>query len=129
MTDTPEFYERALRRIDRIALILAVCAATALFFREGWRGGLGAGAGAAAAFLNLQMWKRVARSVDPSASPSTAGSAALAGLRYLLLGTGIFVIIKYLGVSLLAVFLGLLTGVAAALVEMLYQLISASRIN
>ena len=42
MSDDPAFYERALRRLDRSAVVLAAAAIVAMAFVEGWRGALGA---------------------------------------------------------------------------------------
>ncbi len=38
MTDDPGFYDRALRRLDRIVLVLAGAVVIAMAVREGWRG-------------------------------------------------------------------------------------------
>jgi hypothetical protein len=45
------------------------------------------------------------------------------GMRYVLLGAICFVIIKFFGVSYLALLAGLLISVAAVLVEIVYELV------
>ena len=120
MTDDPGFYDRALARMDRIAIILGALAVVFFFAREGWRGALGCALAAFASIYNLRRLRALATRLGASGS---AGSAVLAGLRFLLLGILCFVIIKYFGVSAGAVFSALLISVAAVLVEILYELI------
>jgi hypothetical protein len=127
VTDDPAFYDRALRRIDRIALAIAFAVVAAVFAALGWRDALGCAAGAGLSFLNLRLWKRVAYSVGSEKGTAGRGSPVLLGLRYLLLGGVVFGIIKYTEVSVLAVLAGLLVSVAAVVVEILYELIFASR--
>jgi len=49
----------------------------------------------------------------------------LFGLRYLLLGAAGYAIVKIFGFSGLAILLGLLVAAAAALAEMIYELVHA----
>ncbi len=124
MTGEEAFYARALRRIDRSALVIAIIFIAGVAVRRGWRDAAGCAIGAVLSFINLKLWKRLANSTgSPGRSPA---SAVLLGLRYLLLGGVIFVIIKYFEVNLLAVLAGLLVSVAAVIVEILYELIFAS---
>jgi hypothetical protein len=83
---------------------------------------LGFAIGSAIAVFNYRLWKRVARSIGkPGAKPRTA-SAVFLGARYLLLGIVLFAMIKYLGVSPLALLAGLLVPAAAVFVEIVYEL-------
>lgn len=123
MIDDGVFYARALRRIDRVAWVLAGGVTLGVAVLQGWRAGVGCAIGAVLSFVNLQLWKRVANAVGPEGG---GPSATALGLRYLLLGGVIFVIIKYFEVSLLAVLAGLLVSVAAVLLEILYELIFTS---
>ena len=120
MTEGPAFYDRALARMDRIAILLGGAAVLVFLIREGWRGALGCAAAAFASIYNLRRLKRMAADLGTGGG---AGSAVVAGLRFLLLGGICFVIIKYFGVSVAAVFSGLLISVAAVLIEIFYELI------
>lgn len=120
------FYARALSRIDIIAIALGCAAVSGLFILQGWRGALGCFIGAVLSFLNLRLWKRLANAIGDAGERPRGGSAALLGLRYLLLGGVIFVIMKYFEVSLLAILAGLLTSVAAVIVEIIYELVFTS---
>ncbi len=125
MTAEEAFYTRALHRIDRSALVLAALFVAGVAVRRGWRDAAGCAIGAVLSFINLKLWKRLVNSTgSPGRSPA---SAVLLGLRYLLLGGVIFVIIKYFEVSLLAVLAGLFVTAAAVIVEIVYELIFASR--
>lgn len=117
------FYDRALRRIDRLTMLLVPVAIVGVLVALGWRNALGAAIGGVLSFLNLQLWKRVARGISGAADGPSAG---MLGMRYLLLGGLVFVIIKYFEVSLLAVLAGLLVSVAAVVLEIIYELIFAS---
>jgi hypothetical protein len=116
------FYSRALLRIDRVSLLAAAGGIVIAGFLASWPGALGFALGAGAALINYRLWKRVANAVGASARPPRSASAVLMGLRYLLFGAIIFVIIKYFGVSLPAVLAGLLVPVAAIIIEILYEL-------
>jgi hypothetical protein len=124
-TEDAAFFDRALRRLDRIALVLAAAAVVVFLAREGWRGALGCGFTAAASVYNLRRLKAIAAGVggEGGSGRSGAGAAVALGLRYLILGAICFVIIKFAGVSLAAVFAGLLISVAAVLAEILYELL------
>jgi hypothetical protein len=120
VTDDPGFYDRALARMDRIAIVLGAAAALLFFVRQGWRGAAGCTLAACASIYNLRRLRALAARLGNAGS---SGSAVLAGLRFLLLGLLCFVIIKFFGVSAVPVFAGLLVSVAAVLIELLYELI------
>lgn len=123
MTEDAAFYDRALRRMTRIAVVLAIVATAVAAVRLGWRDALGFGVGAAVSILNLHWWKRVAAGIGDAGNPGRPASAAFLAMRYVLLGAICFVIIKYFGVSYLALIAGLLVSVAAVLVEIVYELV------
>ena len=126
MSGDAEFYDRAFRRIDRVAYVLAGLFVIGVLVQQGWRNALGCGIGAVLSFVNLRLWKRVANSISGDGRVPGTGSPVLLGMRYLLLGALIFVIINYFEVSLLAVLAGLLVSVAAVILEMVYELVFTS---
>lgn len=123
MSEDSAFYDRALRRMDRIAIALAAAAVLVFLARTGWRDALGCAFTASASVYNLRRLKNIALAVSGEPQNSGVSSAAAMGLRYLVLGGICFVIIKFLGVSLPAIFGGLLISVAAVLVEICYELL------
>jgi hypothetical protein len=124
VTEDTAFYERAVRRLDWFAVILTMAAVVAFVLREGWRGGLGCAVMAAASLYHLRRLKAVVESIGDGVSgrPRT-GSAVALGMRYLILGALCFVIIEFFGVSLAAIFTGLLISAAAVLAEIVYELL------
>lgn len=124
MSDDAVFYGRALNRIDRISIGLGVIAVIVMGLIDGWKSGLACAAAAAISVYNFQRLKRLARAIESSReTPRSSATAVLLGLRYILLLGACFVIIKVFGVSVLAIFAGLMISVAAVLIEIVYELI------
>jgi hypothetical protein len=123
VTDDPAFYSRALGRMTRIAVVLACILTLAAALLYGSSHALGFAFGAALSIVNFHWWKGVAAGIGDTETPRRPASAAFLGMRYVLLGGICFVIIKYFGVSYLALLAGLLISVAAVLVEIVYELI------
>jgi hypothetical protein len=121
MTEDKAFYDRATRRLDRGALVLAGIAVVGMAALQGWRGALGAAAGAGFSLLSLRRWKQIA---------GTLGSQSKARLRirllagYAVIGASLFVIIRYFGVSPASVIAGLFVSTAAVVVEIVYELLT-----
>ncbi len=119
MTEDPAIYERAIRRLDRTALVLAGAAVVIMAALEGWRGALGAAGGASFSLASLRRIKRVAGALG-SASKNRLRLRLLAG--YAVIGASLFVIIRYLKVSPMSVIAGLFVSVAAVMIEILFEL-------
>lgn len=113
------FYERALRRIQWLILILGIGGALILGTWKGIRFGGGFLLGAAASYLSLWRWQRVAASLG-SAPPRRTAWFVLRILALLAIG---YAIIRFSGVNHAAVLAGLLVAAAAATAEMIYELI------
>ena len=114
-----DWYARSLKKMEHYALIIAALGVAVLLVNAGWRTALGFACGAAMSHFNFWLWKRVVANVgEPGGGNLSMG---LVGLRYLLIGGAVFAIIKVLDVSALAVLVGLLVTVAAALTEIIRQ--------
>lgn len=122
-----EFFDRALHRITWITIILGAAGALALLGVRGSRDAGGFFVGAAISTLSLESWKVLARGLDASAGKGVRGLAILLGARYLIAGGVIYAIVKVSGVTLGAVFAGLLISLAAVLLEFLYELAFLNR--
>lgn len=121
-----EFYERALRRIYRIIVVLGLAGSVV----GAWYGGVwwGAGflAGAAGSFISFHSLHRLAGALGPqSEDPGMARRAWLFGMRYVLIGAAAYGILKYSEIRVEALVAGLLVAVGAVLVEILFELIYA----
>ena len=81
--------------------------------------------GSTIAILNFRWLRKGVGSIGDTTNPPKRRSAVLLGMRYVLLGTALYVMMKFFGISLMAALAGLLIPVAAAVVEILYELIYA----
>jgi hypothetical protein len=123
VSEDPAYYDRALLRMTRFAVVFAILAVMVVLIRWGWRDGIGCAIGAGASLLNLRWWQRLAGGIGPAEGRRRTVSAVFLGMRYLILGGICFVIIKFFGVSLPAIVAGLLISVAAVLAEIVYELV------
>ena len=119
-----QFFDRALARISKSMLALAMGGAAAVFAWRGWTWGAGFLAGAAASWLNFFCLKNIVDALGRS-RPTRKRTLALAGLRYLLLGAGAYAILIYTSISIVAALLGLFVSAAAVIVEILFELVYA----
>jgi hypothetical protein len=124
MTDPDEqFLERAVARIWKAMLVFAAAGAIVAFAWRGFAWGAGFALGSAISWLNFRWLKQL---VDALGSQHAKPRHAVKlGLRYLLLGGGAYVILKYSLISLPAACAGLFVSVAAVIVEILRELVYA----
>jgi len=117
--------ERALTRIRRLMMALALAGTAGALWLEGPAWGAGFLAGALGAMANFRWLEQLAAGLDPRRAARRLRWAALFGLRYVLLGAGAYVIVKVFGFSGPAILAGLLVAAAAVLAELLYELFHA----
>ena len=120
MTANPE---RGLERIAQFSWAIAAGGAVGLLVWRGWSWSAGWTLGAAASIVNYRWLKRVTEALG--ANEAKQRKAVLLGLRYLLLGGGLYVILKYSPIHLPSVLAGLFVPVAAVVIEILIELIYA----
>jgi hypothetical protein len=116
-----DFYERALRRVRFLALVVGLTGTIVILLAYGLRTATGFMLGSALSILNfrgLSMLVNVIGGAKPGAF-----ATVLIALRYLLIGCAIYVIVRFLGVTPAAVVWGLLAAFAAVILEILYELI------
>ena len=116
------FYDRALRRIWALTLVLGAGGAFALLALRGSRTALGFLLGAALSILNFRGLEMLVSALGGSRKPGLL-AALFMGLRYLLAGITLYVIVKLLGFPPVPVLAGLLVPFGAAVLEILYELI------
>jgi hypothetical protein len=118
-----EFLERAAERIRNVIFAFAVGGIAVVFAWRGLAWAAGFALGAAVSWLNFRWLKQI---VDLLGSDRAKRRTAVKfGARYLLLGAGAYVILKYSFISHPAALAGLFVSVAAVIVEILYQLVYA----
>ena len=117
-----DFYERALRRVRLFAVAVGLSGAVVVLWVQGSRPAVGFLLGAALSMLNFRGLLMLVNILGGSSKPGPL-AAVLVGLRYLLMGCAIYVIVRFLGVTLGAVVWGLLAAFAAVILEILYEFI------
>ena len=119
--------ERTGGRILRLTLILTAVGTAVYFVIGGWRGGCGFLLGGLISYFNFGWLKRTVDALGgrPGGMPLRARTIVILGLRYLLLGGGAYAILKFSEISLKAALVGLFAPAAAAILEILIELIYA----
>ncbi len=120
MPNEIEFYDRVVRRIGRIILILGLVGAIGAAVLKGIPSGFAFLIGAAVSFASFSGWRRVADALGPDPRPR---KPAFFVFRLLALVAVAWVIIKFLGLNVAAAALGLLVSGAAVVLEIVYELI------
>jgi hypothetical protein len=116
--------EISIPRIKRYSLILGALGAVTVLLLRNWKEAAGFLVGAALALLTIESWTSIAASLNPVAAVkrSAGASGAFLALRYVLIAAAIYATVKVLGVSPVALLLGLLVSFAAVAIEILQQL-------
>jgi hypothetical protein len=123
MTSDEQILERGIERIWKVMWVVAGGGAIALLVWRGWTWSAGWMIGSAVSALNFRWLKQLTDALgEGEAKPR---KAVFLGMRYLLLGGGSYVILKYSSISLPAALSGLFVSVAAVIVEVVFQLIYA----
>ena len=121
-SSTPDqlWMDRAVARIWKLTWVIAAAGAVALTAWRGWMWGLGWAIGSAVSALNFRWLKQLVVAIGGEAAKPR--KAVFLGMRYVLLGGGLYVILRFSGISLPAALSGLFVSVAAVIVEILFEL-------
>jgi hypothetical protein len=115
-----------VRRIYWLALGFALIGFVLYFALQGWRPAAGFALGALGSMGNLWVFERLTHSIEPAPSsepPKKPWQAGIFVIRYIVLLTVGYAIVKTLDVNALAVILGLLTNTAAVLTSTALELV------
>jgi hypothetical protein len=112
--------ERAVARIWKLIWAIGAAGVVALVAWRGWWWGAGWLIGTAASALNFRWLKQLVEAVGGEAAKPR--KAVFLGMRYVLLGAGAYVILRFSVISLPAALSGLFVSVAAVLVEIVLEL-------
>jgi hypothetical protein len=124
MVNEERLLDRALERMSKAMFAIAAGGTIAAAAWRGWTWGAGFALGAAASWANFRLLKQIVDALGEK-RPTRKRVAVLAGLRYLLLGGGAYVILHYSRISLHAALAGLFVAAGAVIVEILFQLVYA----
>ncbi|HEY2016724.1 MAG TPA: ATP synthase subunit I [Bryobacteraceae bacterium] len=116
-------YERASERIERFMVAIAAIGTFASLIVGGWKWGAGFLVGSLISGLNFRWLRRLVDSLGGEASRSSVFLA----FRYLFLGGGAYVILRYSPISLTAVLTGLFVLTAAVFVEVIFEIVYARK--
>ena len=119
-------YDRALTRIKYLTLLVGALGTAAMFFARGRVAAAGFLAGAGISYINFELLSGLAHVMGASA-PKARGWGVLIALRYVIVGAAVYVIVRVLGITPVAVLVGLLAAFAAVILEILYELILHAR--
>jgi hypothetical protein len=123
MTDDEHFLERAVARMRQTMFAMALGGIIVAFAWRGFAWAAGFALGSVVSWLNFRWLKQLVYTLGSDrARPRTA---VRLGFRYVLLGGGAYVILKYSLVSQPAALAGLFVSVAAVIVEILFELVYA----
>ena len=118
----PGFYERGIRRITWIILVLGLLGAVVSGAAKGFRFGFGFLVGAGFSYLSFWRWQKVLAVLGTGVKPQSSWRLVL---RILLLVALAYVIIRFLELNIAAAAIGLLASAAAVILEIIYELIYA----
>ena len=116
------FYEQALRRVRLFSIAVGLTGTVVLLAAQGSRPAAGFLMGAALSILNFRGLSMLVNVLGGSKKPGPL-AAVLIALRYALIGSAIYVIVRFLGVTPGAVVWGLLAAFAAVILEILREII------
>ncbi|MGH9559225.1 MAG: ATP synthase subunit I [Bryobacteraceae bacterium] len=120
---TPDFYDRALRRILWLGAGIGAAGTIAALTVRGPKNGAGFLVGALLSMLAFNSLRRMAEGLGSSGNRRLAGSVLFYMLRYAIIGAVIYGIVRTLETSLIWVLAGLLVSAAAIFAEMFYELV------
>lgn len=125
-TTAEDFHSQALRRIQRLIVVIGIAALITASAFFGWRIGVGFALGGAIALLNFHWLEKVVRgladlTIQSGAPASSRGVLHRFLLRYFLMALVAFVILAVSRDSLYGFFAGLFLPVAAILCEAVYE--------
>jgi hypothetical protein len=114
--------ERALRRIRFLTVAVGLGGAVVVLVRQGVRPAAGFLMGATLSVANFEGISTLAEAIGGARKPGPV-AALLIGLRYLLIGCALYVIVRVLGFAPTVVLAGLLAAFGAAILEILYEFV------
>jgi hypothetical protein len=121
------FLGRALARIHFFIAFLSASGIISAATYGGRHWAIGFLLGAGASWINFRWLEQLVHSLGQvtTGKRPKVRTAVLIGLRYLLLGSGGYVILKFTTLSLAAGLIGLFVPIAAVVLEILFELVYA----
>jgi len=118
-------YDRAAWRIGRNMAVIAALGTVVLFATSGWRWGAGFFLGSMLSWLNYRWLRGLVETLGGQRRPRHR--SVVLGLRYLLLGGGAYVILRFTSISPPAVLAGVFVLTAAVFAETVFEIVYARK--
>ena len=118
-------FERAAWRIGRIMMVIGSLGTLVALIARGWQWGAGFLLGAAISGLNYHWLYKLVAALGSGDPPHHRG--VVLGFRYLILGTGAYVILRLSKISLIALLAGVFVLTAAVFVEVVFEIVYARK--
>ena len=119
--------EVSLHRIKIFTIFIGLAGTLAVLLLRGSTDAAGFLIGAAISLVSLRSWIRVSDGIGAGFKPSVGASAVFLALRYVLIAAIIYAIVNVLGITPLALIVGLLASFAAVILELLYSLVTPGK--
>ena len=111
-----------LVRIRRLTIVIGLVGTVAVLLLRGTRDAAGFLAAAAFSLITLRSWTRLAEAAGGGAPIRSARSHGLfLALRYVVLAIGLYAIVNVLGITPVAIIVGLLVSFAAVILGLVYE--------
>ncbi len=118
-------YERAAWRIGRNMAMIAAAGTVAAFAWRGWNWGAGFFLGSLVSWLNYRALRGLVETLGGMKRPR--GRAVWIALRYMLLGTAAYAIVRFSSISPAAVIAGVFVLTVAVFAEAVFEIVYARK--
>ena len=119
--------EISLKRVKIFTIFIGLAGAMAVLLWWGSMAAVGFLIGAGMSLVTLRSWIRISDGIGSGLKPSVAASAVFLTLRYVVIAALIYAIVNVLGITPLAMIVGLLASFAAVILELLYTQVTSGK--
>jgi len=119
--------EISLERVKIFTIFIGLAGAMAVLLWWGSMAAVGFLIGAGMSLVTLRSWIRISDGIGAGLKPSVAASAVFLTLRYVVIAALIYAIVNVLGITPLAMIVGLLASFAAVILELLYTQVTSGK--
>ena len=119
--------EISLERVKIFTIFIGLAGAMAVLLGWGSMAAVGFLIGAGMSLVTLRSWIRISDGIGAGLKPSVAASAVFLTLRYVVIAALIYAIVNVLGITPLAMIVGLLASFAAVILELLYTQVTSGK--
>jgi len=119
--------EISLQRVKTFTIFIGLAGAIVVLLWRGSMDALGFLIGAGMSLVTLRSWIRISDGIGTGLKPSVAASAVFLTMRYVVIAPLFYAIVSFLGITPLAMIVGLLSSFAAVILELLYTQVTPGK--